>query len=156
MEEILKKLNHFFAELSAWLLSIIMFLFALNLIVRFLGFPLEGLVETGMFTFIAVVFLGISHCEELDNHINVGFLLTKLPEKTHSRLEIFNYSVVAIVSVFITYAVFLSALESIVRKEAMSGTIPLPLFPVKTAIFIGSLIFLFQVLYKLFVLIKHR
>lgn len=156
MKNLLSKINGFFAEISGWFLSIITFLLVLNLITRFFGVPIQGLLELSTAVFIAVIYLGISHCEEIDDHIKVNAILKRVPQKVRDVLYIFNYTLAIVVGGMITYAAFRSARDSFLSAEAVPGTAPLPVAPVRFVIFIGVLAFVLQSIVHLTQVLKRN
>lgn len=150
MNKILTVINQFFAEISGWFLSVITFLLVLNLLTRTFGIAVQGLLELTTFVFLAVIYLGLAHCEEHDEHIKVNVILQRVPNKLRIVFNVFNYFLATIVGAFLTYAALLAAINAYVSKEAVPGTAPLPTFPVRAIIFFGLGFFTLQALLHLF------
>lgn len=155
MNKILTVINQFFAEISGWFLSVITFLLVLNLLTRTFGIAVQGLLELTTFVFLAVIYLGLAHCEEHDEHIKVNVILQRVPESLRVIFNVFNYILATVVGAILTYAAVLSAINAYVSKEAVPGTAPLPTFPVRFVIFLGLGFFTLQALLHLFKYIKH-
>lgn len=141
--------NGLFSQVSGWLLSAITFLLVLNLVSRGFGVSIQGLLELSTAIFISVIYLGISHCEETNDHINVNFILQRVPQKVRDALNIFNYLLAIIVGSMIAYAAFASASKSLISNETVPGTAPLPVAPAKFVIAIGVVAFVLQVVLHL-------
>jgi len=137
-------MNQFFAELSGWLLTIITLLLVLNFIIRFFGKDVDALLQLTTFVFLAVVYLGMAHGEENDDHIKVTFLLSKVSPRVANAMNVFNYVLATAMGALLTYAAGDSAYEAYVSTETVPGTTPLPTFPVKVIIFLGLLLFTLQ------------
>jgi TRAP-type C4-dicarboxylate transport system permease small subunit len=150
LKKLLTKVNQLFAEMSGWLLSIITLLLLLNLITRFFGIGVQGLLELTTFVFVAAIFLGLAHSEETDEHIKVEFIISRVPKKLHDVFYIFNYVIAVLISGILTYAAGNSALEAFVSKESVPGTTPLPTFPAKFTIFVGLMFFCLQAIINLY------
>ncbi|MCF7936884.1 MAG: TRAP transporter small permease [Synergistales bacterium] len=144
MGHLLVKINQFFAELSSWFLSIIMILLTVNYITRFFGVPIQGLLELSTFVFLAIIYLGLGHCEENDEHIKVNAIIKRVPPKVARALNTFNYLLAVFIGGVITYAALNTAISAYQSGESVPGTAPLLTYPVKFAIFIGSLFFVLQ------------
>ncbi|MFA7566745.1 MAG: TRAP transporter small permease [Alkalispirochaeta sp.] len=156
MKKIMARVNQFSAELSGWLLVVIIVLLVLNLVLRFFGIDVEALLQLTTFVFLAVVYLGLAHSEEQDDHIKVSVIIENVPKPIRTFLNFFNYVMAVIFGAILTYAAFDAAREAFIYKETLPGINPLPTFPVKIVIFLGLLFFTFQVIVQLIALTKHK
>jgi TRAP-type C4-dicarboxylate transport system permease small subunit len=154
MKKIMTKINGFSAELSGWLLTVIMLLLVLNLVTRLFGVDVEALLQLTTFVFLAVIYLGLGHSEEHDDHIKVNVIIDNVPKKIRKILNVFNYILAVVVGVILTYAAGDAANEAFISKESIPGINPLPTFPVKVVIFFGLLFFSLQVMIRLFSILK--
>jgi TRAP-type C4-dicarboxylate transport system permease small subunit len=150
LKHLLARINALFAEFSTWALSVIMILLIVNLITRFFGVPIPGLLELSTFVFVAVIYLGLAHAEEHDEHIKVNAILRRLPPRIARAVKIFNYTVAVSVGGIITFAAGRIAIDAYLSGESVPGTSPLPTYPVKIAIFVGILFFVLQCIVTLF------
>ena len=73
------RINHFFAEMSGWLLSAIMFLLIIDFVSRGIYHPIQGVGELAVFVLVAVVYLGIPHTEEVRGHVRVTAIISRFP-----------------------------------------------------------------------------
>ena len=156
MSRLLSKINQFFAELSSWFLSIIMILLTINYITRFFGVPIQGLLELSTFVFLAIIYLGLAHAEEYDEHIKVNAIIKRMPPKIAKALNTFNYLLAVFVGTVITKAALDTAIAAYESGESVPGTAPLLTYPVKFAIFIGMLFFVLQAIVTLVAVLKNR
>lgn len=156
MKKLLSIANGLFSGISGWLLCVITFLLVLNLITRYFGVAVQGLLELSTAMFISVVYLGISHCEEANDHIKVDFILQRVPQKLRDGLNIFNYLLAIIVGSLIAYAAFTSAGDAFFSNETVPGTAPLPVAPVRFIIFIGVVMFVLQVVLHLYTVLRRN
>ncbi|MBF9003094.1 TRAP transporter small permease subunit [Vibrio nitrifigilis] len=127
----LTKVNQALSELCGWLLIFMMLFMCIDLITRGLSKPLYGVSELAMFTMISITYLGLSHSEETHSHINVDFLLEKLPTYWQCLLNIFISSISVVTIGFITWALWNNALAAFESKQAIAGPQPILLYPVK-------------------------
>ena len=141
MKRILSLLNRFLAEMSGWFLTIITFFLVLNFMLRLFEVSIDWLLELTTFVFVAVIYLGLAHGEERDEHIKVNFILERVPAGLRSFLTGFNYLVTLSMGGILVYAAFLSAWEAYEGHETLPGTYPLPTLPVKSIICFGLLLF---------------
>ena len=128
----------------------------LNLITRFFGIGVDGLLELTTFVFIAVIYLGLAHCEEENEHIKVNVIISRVPKPIRNILHIFNYVLAIIIGGILTYAAADAALKAYISKDSVPGTAPLPTFPVKFIIFFGLAFFCFQAIMHLYSFIRKE
>ena len=146
MKRYLIKINHFFAEMSGWLLSAIMFLLIIDFISRGMYRPIQGVGELAVFVLVAVVYLGTPHTEEVRGHVRVTAITSRLPEGIRKVLNIFVYLAATVTIGFVVFAVIQNAVKAFVTHEAVAGTVPLPVWPVKFVIVIGCVFYFFQMI----------
>lgn len=156
MRRLLLAISHFFAEISGWFLSVITFLLVLNLVTRFFGWSIQGLLELSTFVFLAVIYLGLAHCEENDEHIKVSAVIKRVPTKIAHGMSIFNHLLAVVVGSVIAYAAADGALDAFLSNESVPGTAPLATYPVRTTIFLGTLVFVAFALWHLIDSLKRK
>jgi len=140
------KFNHFFAEMSGWLLSAIMFLLIIDFVSRGMYRPIQGVGELAVFVLVAVVYLGIPHTEEVRGHVRVTAITSRLPERIQKILDFIIYLVATVTIAFVVYAVTQNAVKAFINQEAVAGTVPLPVWPVKFVIVIGCVFYFIQMI----------
>ena len=140
------KINHFFAEMSGWLLSAIMFLLIIDFVSRGMYRPIQGVGEMAVFVLVAVVYLGIPHTEEVRGHVRVTAITSRLPERIQKILDFIIYLVATVTIAFVLYAVTQNAVKAFINQEAVAGTVPLPVWPVKFVIVIGCVFYFIQMI----------
>ncbi len=156
VSSIMKFYNRLIGTAGGIFIGAMMFLIVAEVLSRlFLGSSIEGTIEiVGMFLALSV-FLGFSPCEEGNHHIRVILVLSRLPTKLASTINIFVYILAFLTVVVITWQVGLDALSSLKIKEVLPGAkIHVPVYPAKIAAFIGYLSFCFQLLINLILKIK--
>lgn len=140
----LSTLNRWLAELCGWLLIIVMAFICVDLVTRGLSKPLYGVSEMAMFTMIAIVYLGLSRSEETRSHINVDFLLEKLPPLA-SRLLNLLISLISVVTIgILLWALWGNAASAFESKQAIAGPQPILIYPVKFVMTLSVGLYLLQ------------
>ena len=108
--------------------------------------PIQGLSELAVFVLIIVVFQGIPHTEEVKKHLRVSVLISKFSPKVQHIINIFCYIIALVAIAIVVYAVGENAVASFNMKEAVAGTTPLPVYPIKIIIFISCIFYWIQLL----------
>lgn len=134
------------AQLGGWLLCILMLSLIVDFVSRGIFMPVPGVGEVSVFVMVVCVYMGIAYCEQLKGHVKVEFIISKFPPRLRGMINLFNYFVILLTIAVVSYAVFQSALYSYTTKEAVAGRVPLPVYPVKFAIFIGVVLYWVQLL----------
>jgi TRAP-type C4-dicarboxylate transport system permease small subunit len=145
LRERIKKINHFFAELSGWLLSAIMFLLIIDFVSRGMYRPIQGVGELAVFVMVSVVYLGIPHAEQVRGHVRVTAITNRLPQTVRNWMNLIVYVLCTGIIGFVVFAVTQNAIKSYTSDEAVAGTVPLPVWPVKTVIVIGCTFYFIQI-----------
>jgi len=141
----INQINHFFAELSGWLLSAIMFLLIIDFVSRGMYRPIQGVGELAVFVMVSVVYLGIPHAEQVRGHVRVTAIINRLPERVRNWMNLFVYVLCTVAIGFVVFAVTQNAIKSYTSDEAVAGTVPLPVWPVKAVIVIGCTFYFIQI-----------
>ena len=144
LKKVIETINHFLAEISGWLLIIIMFLLTTDFVSRSFSKPIQGLSSLSVFALVAAVYFGIPHCEEVKGHIKVEILLSKLPSKLRRFLTLLSYWVAIGIIFICIWAISSNAIDSFISKEKVAGTLPLIIYPAKFTIIIGCVFYFFQ------------
>jgi TRAP-type C4-dicarboxylate transport system permease small subunit len=146
IKRLVEKLNRYCAELCGWLLLIIMILLIIDFVGRGLSRPIQGVGELAVFVMVAIVYLGLGHTEHLHGHVRVDALKTRLSIRAQHILNAVIH-VIATITVMITcWAVYLNAVKAFQSKEAIAGTVPLLIWPVKWVVVVGCVLYLLQLL----------
>jgi len=150
MRKIFTSLNRFLAELCGWLLSIIAVLLALDVITRALFTPLQEVASYAVFVMIAVIYLGLANCEQVDGHVGVDLIENMFPPRLKRVNTLLRYIVeIAVIGIVVYFAVD-NTIDSYVRGEALSGTKTLAIWPAKFAMSVGLIFFWIQIVLNFF------
>jgi len=141
MKKYIFLINKWFAELSGWLLIVMMSLLIIDFASRGLYRPIQGVGELAVFVLVAVVYLGLPHCEQIGGHIRVNAILNRLPIKIIKVINFIVYLISFLFLIILAFSVGRSFIQSYQCKEAIAGTVPLIIWPVRLTIFIGVLFY---------------
>jgi len=146
IKRLVEKLNRYCAELCGWLLLIIMILLIIDFVGRGVSRPIQGVGELAVFVMVAIVYLGLGHTEHLHGHVRVDALKTRFPIKVQQILDAVVHAIASITVMITCWAVYLNAVKAFQSKEAIAGTVPLLIWPVKWVVFVGCVLYLLQLL----------
>jgi len=153
---VFRKINHLFAEISGYLIAVIVILLLLDTMGYLVSFQIPMMIELAVFTTIASAYLGLSYTEQIRAHVKVDAVLSRLPVKLRHWLEII-WGVIGFFVIGLTaYAAYLKAIESIGDGESIAGEFPLPLAPIRTVIAISLFLYVIQVLFNLVLDFRSR
>lgn len=148
MQKILTKINQWMAELGGLLMTIMMVLFLVNIVSREINRPIQGLLQMAVFAMIILIYLGLAHCEEKDEHVRLEVIMTRLPSVMRKKLRFLCALVEWLIVTLALYAVSLDAWSAFETKACITGTKPMLLWPVKSVMVIGLVLFWVQLLSK--------
>lgn len=145
MKELLTQVNRFFAEICGWLLSAIMILLIVDLVSRGVSMPIQGVSEIAVFVMVTVVYLGIAQTEKNRGHVRVTAVITRLPSRIRNIINFIVYALALGTIAVVVWAVTLNAIKAFNSKEAVAGTVPLLIWPVKFMIVVGCVLYFLQI-----------
>lgn len=140
------RLNAFSSIISGLLVFCIMILLSAEIVCRKLGQPIPGTIEIAGFALAGIVFLGLSRCEEVHEHVRVEFLVVRYPPAIRRWAEIFIHLLGFIIYGIMTWQTGLEAISSWKTLEVVPGLVPLPVYPAKTIVSIGCAMISIQLL----------
>jgi TRAP-type C4-dicarboxylate transport system permease small subunit len=148
MRKITHKVNQILAGFCGWLMLAMMLLLVLDVVTRFIGWPMQGMAELSVFVMMVVIYLGLARCEERKEHVGLEILRNLLPGRKRRRLDWIN-ALLAVVTVGIfSYAVIDNAIFSFLRNESLEGTVELPIWPTKFIIVVGIVFYMIQTFFN--------
>ena len=148
MQKILTKINRLTAELGGFLMTIMMVLFLVNIISREMNRPIQGLLQMAVFSMLILIYLGLAHCEEKDEHVRLEVVMTRLPSGMRTKLRFFCTVIELLIVSLLLYAGASDALSAYFTGASVTGTKPMLLWPVKTVMVVGLVLFWFQLFSK--------
>jgi len=141
MKNILTRVNHLIATLAGLLMSIVVVLFLTNIVSREINKPIQGLLQLAVFATIIVVYMGLAYCEEKDEHIKIEVVASRVSPLIQRNMKIIVKVIeISILSICL-YAVSLDAYSNYITQASITGTVPMVLWPVKSAISLGLSLF---------------
>ncbi len=148
MKAMLSKISQLSSEISGWLLIVIMLLLMIDIFGRGLSRPVHGVSELAVFAMVAVVYLGIAQTEKKRGHVRVAAVISRLPARVRPLIEGAVYLLALLTGALVVWAVAVNAVSSFTSDEAVAGTVPLPVWPVKFVILAGCIFYWFQILFN--------
>ncbi|NLW56640.1 MAG: TRAP transporter small permease [Firmicutes bacterium] len=95
--------------LAGFLLVVILVLVFAAAVGRTFGHPISWAMDMSVFLFAWTVFFSADVAMRKDKHVNVDFLVSKLPEKVQYYLKVVNYLIIdAFIAFLIVYGIPLS------------------------------------------------
>lgn len=149
MRDIFHKINRKLAEICGWFLLVIMTLLITDLITRGLGKPIHGLTPIAVFVMLAVIYLGLPRCEEYHEHVRVEVIINLMSPKVVDRVGLIIYIIEIFVIGLFLKEMLNNLIISYITEEAISGTVILPVWPSKLAMFIGLIFYWVQIFINL-------
>ena len=123
-----------------------MFLLMLDFISRGLYKPIQAIDQLAVFVMVVAVYLGIPRAEQERAHVKLDAFISKFPEFYRNLINLIAYIIADLTIIFVLYAAVQNAIKAFVSQEAVAGTVPLLVWPVKAAIVIGCFFFLVQLI----------
>lgn len=142
----MKRVTKITGELSGWCVSLIAILLLVGFVSRTVGSPVLWVTEFSQFALIMVIFLGLAICEQNKAHVRVEVLISRFPKRLWQAANIFTYLVALGAIGVVLWGTAQDAWFSFVSKEAASGVVLLPVYPVKFTIVIGIVFYLILLL----------
>lgn len=136
------------AELGGLLMTIMMVLFLVNIVSRELNHPIQGLLQMAVFAMMSLIYLGLAHCEEKDEHVRLEVLSTRLPQKMRAKLRLLCTLIELLIVTLLLYAATRDAWSAFITGASVTGTKPMLLWPVKSVMVVGLVLFWLQLLAK--------
>lgn len=139
------KVTHFLAYCSGLLLAFITVSVCAEVIIRkFWSSSILGVVECSEHAIVFIAFLSASWVLKQDAHVKVDVVLGWLKPRTRALLNIFTSSFGGLLFMFITYRSALIVWDLWQRNIDTVKALELPMAPLYTSIFVGSLMISFQ------------
>ena len=139
------RLNRFFAEICGWLLSVIMLLLIVDFFSRGISMPIQGVGEIAVFVMVATVYLGLAHTEQTRGNVRVTAVISRFSPRAQSLINVLVYLLATATMTVVLWAVSLNAVKAFYSHEAVAGTVPLLVWPVKFVIVLGCFLYLVQI-----------
>ena len=120
---------------------------AIDIAARLFFRPVFLVQELSIFSIVAVVYLGMSLCEEKQDHINTTALIERFSANVQKKIHFIIYLITFLGSLLLVYASGLYFLRTLKNKEAISGSkISLVIWPITLINFIGLVFYSIQIM----------
>ena len=144
MKKIIQIISTYFAELCGWLLIVIIGLLVTDLITRGMYSPIQGIAEVSIFVLVATVYLGLPHCEQMRGHVAIDAFVDRMPIRLRKIIDSTVYLLASLFLIILLFSVGQTFIGSYQSGEVIAGTLPLLIWPVRLAIFVGILFYCLQ------------
>lgn len=145
LKKYISKLNVMMVEICGWILFMLIGLLCLDIFGRSIGLSTAWAAEIAVFVMICGVYLGLSHCEQMDRHVKVEFLLDKLPSRYRHPVILLNQIISIIVVGILAWSAYDNMIYTYQKDVAISSTVPLLLWPVRVVILFSIIIYFIQI-----------
>lgn len=102
--------------------------------------PLRGIVEYVEIGMVITAFFALGEAERRRQHVSVNEVLEKLKGPLYTILRIGGGVAAAFIAILLAWAAFEVLSDSLARGEYKVGLVRVPMWPARTAVFIGFLI----------------
>ena len=146
LEAFTKKANVVLSVICGILLIVLAGLLFLNIFTRAFNIPIYGLALLSVFVVMMAFYLGLSRCEEVDEHVKVEVFTSKLPLKVKNIVVFLTYLLQIFIYGIALYAFSKNAIHSYQSKEAVVGNVVYLVWPAKFVIVVGLAFYWLQLL----------
>ena len=144
------RVTKFFAVISAFITMLLMLYITADVFGRY-GFnkPLPNSQAVAETLMVGLAFLGLAYVQAQKKNIYLDFLTNRLGPRGSALHDILSNVLSVLVIGLIVWASASWVWESIVIKDSMQGSFPIPYYYSKTPMFIGAVLLLIQFLIDL-------
>ena len=149
-EGIFFKTTKFFAVASAFITMLLMVYITVDVFGRYVfNKPLPNSQAVAETLMVGLAFLGLAYVQAQKKNIYLDFLTNRLGPRGSALHEILSNVLSVLVIGLIVWASASWVWESIVIRDSMQGSFPIPYYYSKTPMFIGAVLLLIQFLIDL-------
>lgn len=116
---------------------------------------IAGVVESSEILLVATVFLGLAMMQAEGRNVATHIVVDRLGPRTRRALAIGTTIVSLLFTTSLAWSAVDRAIESIASGEYRFGLVPVPLWPGRTAMAIGSVLLALQLVRQLVRLLRH-
>ncbi len=143
------KLINYCAIISTISIVIIMFLNVADTIYRWLGIPAYGIFELNGLLVGINLFLGLALVQKNRKHVTVDILGKPKSHAAQLFLTFMPYVVGSVFFSWLTYICWGKLVDAVNTHEVIQGLVQFPMWPLKSAFFLGILLLTIQLLIDL-------
>jgi TRAP-type C4-dicarboxylate transport system permease small subunit len=146
-----------FGEISSWLVLVVTVFITLDVALRyFFKASIPAGMELTQVMLAVLVFFSFGKAQQGKIHVRVEFLIEKLSSKTRNYWEIVVHFLALIFFAVIFGGAIGFFIDSYEMKEYFPGVIPVPIYPARGAIVIGSGLMIIELLRDLISLLRGK
>ena len=139
MNALLIKIIKISGGIGAAFILLIMILSSGDVLARYgLGAPIKGAYEINEIMFLSAVFLGLAYTQLYKGHVRVELFVSRLPAKAAIILETILICIALIIYGLIGWEGLMALIDSIKAGEYRWGLIPIPLWPARLMVPLGT------------------
>ncbi len=147
-----ERCNTFLGLLSGFIILGIALIVGLEVMMRYLlNNPTIWVTETSELLLVIVTFLALSYTLQVDGHVRVTLLLERLSTTSRLVMQLVTHVLALVFCVILTWKTGEEAWEALRASDIHSLTLPIPLFPIKVFMPIGSMLLCLAILVKMWV-----
>ena len=153
-QRILDKVYTVSAILASFCTAMIGFLIFTEIVLRFFGTTIPGVIELVVFCMVASAFLALAQTLRKNEHIRITVLISHLPPKIRRWFEVWCLSVSALFFGTLAYYTIFMAYESFIFNEMSDGVVGIPLWIPQLFMFWGVTLITITFIENFFITIK--
>ena len=142
------------AGLASVCTALIGFLIFSEIILRFFGTTIPGVIELVVFCMVASAFLALAQTLRKNEHIRITVLISHLPPKIRRWFEVWCLSVSALFFGTLAYYTIFMAYESFIFNEMSDGVVGIPLWIPQLFMFWGVTLITITFIENFFITVK--
>ncbi len=144
---LMNRLGAFFGLIGGAALLIVVGLMTAEVFCRYaLHSPILGTVEYSQYLLVLVIFASLAYTQQKDKNLRIEIVTERLSPKFQRILLIISLVVALAVFMIITWRSAVVFLDSWVIQEVRYGAIPIPIWPAKLAVLVGSFLLTLQLI----------
>jgi len=147
--QIVSRLQNFLGLIGAVFIAIIVFMTGADVVMRWFGHPIRGVIEFTQLFMVPLIWLGVAYTMRVGGHVRMEMLSAVLFK---GRKEIYYWISVHIILLVFVLLMGLAAYEGMVYSincQEFGDITGIPVYPFKAALFGGSVLFALELLAEL-------
>lgn len=137
MEAILQKIYRGCAHVAAGCVFLIGAGVLLQIILRFFGYSLPGVIEIATFALVGASFLALAHTFRHNVHIRITMIISRIPPGGRRYFEIWSLAVSLVISVWFTFYSIGLTWDAYEFGDKSDGLLSIPLWIPKAMMLLG-------------------
>ncbi|MBX3596893.1 MAG: TRAP transporter small permease [Rhizobiaceae bacterium] len=156
MRSILRSLIKASGNIGALALLLLAFIVVGSIIMRSMGYTVEGSAELAEILLVLVVFLTLAYTQSRENHVAIELVVTMMSDGMRKACHAASLLVCLLITVILSYGTLVEAYDSYLLGEFKFGTTHFALWPAKLVIGIGFVLLSIELIIQLVSLLQGR